>query len=73
MYLTSAYMHQSSPQIVEPLMQETIMSQEEEKQPPRIRELDISEERIKELCKEMNDLNRRMREVGRKVNQLRSK
>lgn len=49
------------------------MSQEEEKQPPRIRELDISEERIKELCKEMNDLNRRMREVGRKVNQLRSK
>ncbi|XP_037798353.1 zyxin-like [Penaeus monodon] len=52
-------------------MQETIMSQEEETQPPRIRELDISEERIKELCEEMNDLNRRMREVGRKVNQLR--
>ncbi|XP_047478799.1 pistil-specific extensin-like protein isoform X2 [Penaeus chinensis] len=52
-------------------MQETIMSHGEEKQPPRIRDLDISEERVKELCKEMNDLNRRMREIGRKLNQLR--
>ncbi|XP_063598694.1 formin-like protein 1 [Penaeus indicus] len=47
------------------------MSHEEEKHPPHIRDLDISEERVKELCKEMNDLNRRMREIGRKLNQLR--
>ncbi|XP_042877092.1 pollen-specific leucine-rich repeat extensin-like protein 2 [Penaeus japonicus] len=47
------------------------MSQEENKQTPSLPVLNTSEESIIDLCNEMNDLNKKMREVGRKLNQLR--
>lgn len=57
--------------MAEPSMPKTAMSHEEDKQSTCSGEQNITEESVKELCEEMNDLTRRMREIGRKLNRLR--